>query len=128
MNTQNPINLHNKKPRGSLNYANVIRPSMAVERMDSLRSMKNNMDPFLRTNIALLKRLDSISTLFNKEGSGNTNNRIAIQENNHYFNNFHSYISQTSNRFGARDTPLFRAEGVSEIDVSERDKNVFTNN
>ena len=122
MNTQNPLNLHNKKPRGSLNYANVIRLSMAVERMDSLRSMKNNMDPFLRTNMALLKRLDSISTLFNKDSNGNINNRIAIQENNHYFNNFHSYISQASNRFGARDTPIFRAEGVSEKDAPDRDK------
>lgn len=113
--------MHNKKPRGSLNYANVDRPSMELDRMDSLRSMKNTMDPFIRTNKALLKRVDSISTLFNKDGSSNIHNKIAIQETNHYFNNFHSGVSQTSARFGPRNTPIFHAEGVSDNDISEMD-------
>ena len=92
--------------------------------MDSLKSMKNGMmhiDPFMRTNQALLKRLDSISTLFNKEGGGN-NAKAALQENNNNIKtNFPGYVSQTSNRFGVRDTPMFKIEGVSEIDASDRD-------
>lgn len=80
-NIPNPINPQTKKPRGSFNYNNIQRPQMAVDRMDSIRSMKNKMymDPFMRTNQALLKRLDSIGSVFNKT-SNNAHAKIALNE------------------------------------------------
>jgi hypothetical protein len=104
-----------KKPRGSFNYNNIQRPQMTVDRMDSIRSMKNNMlmDPFMRTNQALLKRLDSIGSVFNKS----SNNFI-------YYTGFPSYISQASNRLKNRETPMFQNEGVSRVEGSEREDKV----
>ncbi|CAI2366416.1 unnamed protein product [Moneuplotes crassus] len=119
----NPLSFINKKPRGSMKNETVNKQSMMVDRMDSIKSMKQKMymDPFMRTNQALLKRLDSISTLFNKDGGGPSSKKGA-QENNFYCTNFPSRVSQTSNRFGVRDTPMFRAEGISENDVTDFDK------
>lgn len=108
-------NLQFKKPRGSFNYNNIQRPQMTVDRMDSIRSMKNNMlmDPFMRTNQALLKRLDSMGSVFNKS----SNNKI-------YYTGFPTYISQASNRLKNRETPMFQYEGVSKVDGSEREDKV----
>lgn len=124
LNQANPISFYNKKPRGSMKNETVNKQSMMVDRMDSIKSMKQNMymDPFVRTKQSLLKRLDSISTLFNKDGGG-TNSKIGAQENNYYYTNFGCNVSQTSKRFGVRDTPMFRGgEGVSDNDASEKDK------
>jgi len=108
INMPNTLGITSKKPRGSLNYNSIQRPQMTVDRMDSIKSMKNNMlmDPFMRTN----QRLDSIGSIFNKPSN-----------NNYNYAGFPSYISQTSNRFNARDTPIFRNDGVSRQNVSEKD-------
>jgi hypothetical protein len=115
LNAPSPVDMRSKKPRGSFIQNDVKGPQMAVERMDSIKSVNDKvyLDPFMRTNQALLKRLDSISTLLNKDATAHPNS-------SGFANNYSGHISQASNRFGARDTPAFirdvTRQGTPEID------------
>ena len=116
----------NKKPRGSFNYNNIDRPQMIVDRMDSIKSMKskNYVDPFVRTNQALLKRLDSIGSVFNKT-SNNAHANIELNNKDYYYSGISSYVSQASKRFGC-ETPIFKNDGISRRDMSEMDDKMST--
>ena len=77
---------------------------MAVDRMDSIKSMKSGgyIDPFMRTNQALLKRLDSLGSVFTKM-SNNAHAKIALGDgsNYNYPNLPHTLVSQASrSKFG----------------------------
>jgi hypothetical protein len=63
------------------------------------------IDPFIRTKEGLLKRLDSIGSVFNKTGAPHPN----IVQGEAFVSNF-KRLSQLSSKFMHRDTPLFGAE------------------
>ena len=76
----------------------------------------------MRTNQALLKRLDSIGSVFNKT-SNNAHANIAFGDN--YYSGISSYVSQASKRFGW-ETPMFRNDAISRKDMSEIDDKMST--
>lgn len=100
------------KPRGSFNLSNISRPQIAVDRMDSIKSTKSPgyVDPFIRTNQALLKRLDSLGSVFTK--MSNNAARMALSDSRHGYN-IPTLVSQASKHYG-RDTPGFRMPLVSK--------------